>query len=137
MAYTPAQLTALSTEIKTDPAGIGYAGKSHEQIAVILSIENRQADRETLDAGLLVASIVRTEHGALTANDKDYVRLIAAAQSMPLTANLKTQLGGVFGAGTTTRANLLALMKRPGSRTDELGLPRATTSDVADALKLP
>lgn len=109
-----------------------------EEAAVSLSTPNRQADRETLDAGLLIASIVSAEYVALTATQKDYVRLVAMAQTLPLTANLKAELAAIFGAGTQTRANLVALMKRPGSRADELKLGgHPTPSDVANAKRLP
>ena len=132
---TPAQLAALKTEIQTDPATLGYTGKTHEQISALLTTPNRQANRETLDAGLLVAAIVRAEYDVLLAPAKDYLRLIAMVGTLPLTANLKTELQGIFAAGSATRANLVALLKRPGTRCEELDLPNATTSDVADALR--
>lgn len=130
-------LVALKAELTTDPLSRGYAAMSDEQAATNLNTPNRNPNRETLDSGLLIASIVRSEYVALTANEKDYVRLIAMAQSLPLTQNLKSELGAVFGANTQTRANLLALMVRPGSRAEELGLGAVTPSDVADARRLP
>jgi hypothetical protein len=75
-----------------------------EAAADSLNTPDRQPNRETLDSGLLVASIVASEYIALTANQRSYLTLVAAAQSLPLTANLKAELGAIFGAGTATRA---------------------------------
>jgi hypothetical protein len=80
---------------------------------------------------------VRAEFAALPAADKQYVQLVCQAQTMPLTAALKAELGSVFPAGSATRANLLALLKRPGSRAEELGLGFVSPSNVADARRLP
>jgi hypothetical protein len=131
-------LIALKTELTTDPIGRGYASKNDEQAAATFSIMDRQPNRETLESGLLVAAIVRSEFAALVAGDKQYVQMVATAPTMPLTATLKTELGAIFPAGSATRANLVALMKRPGNRAEELnlgGIP--TTSEVANARRLP
>lgn len=129
-------LQALKTELTTDPLSRGYSTMTDEQAAARLNVPDRQPNRETLDAGSLVASIVRAELAALTANDKDYLRLVAMAQTMPLTVTLKTELGGIFPVGSQTRANLVALLKRTGSRAEELGLGSVSPSDVADAKRL-
>jgi hypothetical protein len=130
-------LAKLKTELDTDPLARGYAALSDEAAAETFKINDRQPNRTDLDGGLLVASIVRSEFAALSAGDKQYVQLVCAASNLPLTATLKTELGAVFGPATTTRANLLALMKRPGNRAEELdlgGIP--TASDVANARRL-
>lgn len=126
-------LQDLKDELTNDPLARGYSGMGDEAAADSLNAPDRQPNRETLDAGLLVASIVRSEYAALQAAEKDYLRLIAMAQSLPLTATVKAELAAIFGQGTTTRANLLALLKRTGSRAEELGLGRVTPSDVAKA----
>lgn len=130
-------LVALKTELTTDPLGRGYAGMDDEAAANSLALPNRQANRETLDAGMLAASIVQSEYTALTAAQKDYLRLIVSAGTMPLTATVKAELGTIFPAGSGTRANFVALLKRPGNRADELNLGGVPTpSDVADARRL-
>lgn len=129
-------LVALKKEIQDDTLGRGYAGMSHEQIAESLSnVRDRQPGRETLDAGLLVASIVRSEYAALGAGEKDYIRLIAAVGSLPLTKEVRQELSDIFPQGSETRKNLRALLKRQGSRAEELGLGSVTPSDVARALQ--
>jgi len=56
---------------------------------------------------------------------------------LPLTVTVKQELGAIFPAGSQTRTNLIALLKRDGSRADELGLGHVTPSHVADARRLP
>jgi hypothetical protein len=127
-------LVALKAELTNDPLGRGYASMDDEAAANALRVNDRMANRDTLDGGLLVASIVMSEYTALTANQKDYLRLLAMSQTLPLTATVKTELGSIFPAGSATRANFLALLKRPGSRADELNLGgNPTPSDVAKA----
>lgn len=129
-------LQTLKTELTTDPIARGYAAMSDEQAAESLNTQNRQPDRESLTGGMIAASVVRTELAALTAADQNYVRALLPCGDIPLTATIKTELGNIFGAATTTRANLLALLKRTGSRAEELRLGTVTPSNVADARRL-
>jgi hypothetical protein len=129
-------LAALKNELTTDPLLRNYAAMTDEQAADSLNLRNRQPDAETLSSGAFVASLVSAEYDLLSNGKKDYCRLIAMAGSLPITAQLKTELAGIFAAGTQTRANLLAAVKRTGSRAEELGLGRVTPSDVANARRL-
>lgn len=129
-------LVALKQELTNDPLNRGYASMTDAQAADNLNLGDRQPNREELDSGTLVSSIVRSEWATLSAADKDYVRLIALAESVPITATLRSELSDVFPQGTTTRNNLRALLKRTGSRAEELGLGRVTPSDVAAARRL-
>lgn len=126
-------LATLKTEVTTDPLARGYSTMSDEQIADSLNTGNRTADRDTLTGGMVMSSIVRSEFAALSAADKQYIQLIVSCGEMPITTTLKTEFGAVFGAGTATRTNLVALLKRTGSRAEELGLGNVTPSNVADA----
>lgn len=127
-------LQALKAELTNDPLVRGYAEMDDVEAARSLNTPNRQPDAETISPGDLVASIVRSEYDSLAAAGKTYLGMVVScASSIPLTATLKSQLGALFGAGTTTRANFQALTKRTGSRAEELGLGRVTESDVANA----
>lgn len=128
-------LVALKNEIQNDPQSIGYSGKSHEDIAKLLNRPVRNVDRDTISGGQIAACLVKADWTALSAADKNYLQVFIAAQDMPLTIQLKNELGGLFGVGTGTRTNLLAMLKQSGSRAKELGLGSVTTSDVADALR--
>jgi len=130
-------LQALKNELTADPLARGYSGMSDEEAAASLNANGRQVDRTSITGGEIAASLVRAELAALTAGEQNYVRALIGADSIPLTANFKTEVGAVFGAGTATRANIIALLKRSGSRADELGLGHVTESDIADAKRLP
>lgn len=130
-------LAALKAELLGAHPVTGAYSADDETAAAQINAPNRQPDRDAVSSGQLVASIVRTEYDALTAAQKDYVRLVAIAQTLPLTPTLRTELGQLFPAGSGTRTNLLALLKRPGSRAEELGLGFVTPSNVADARRLP
>lgn len=129
-------LVALRAELDTDPLALGYAGMTDEQAAASLNANGRDVNRTEVTGGEIATSVVRSELAALTAGDQNYIRALISAGVMPITDNLKSEFGAVFGAGTQTRANLLSLLKRPGSRAEELGLARVTPSHVADARRL-
>jgi len=128
-------LVALKTELTSDPAGLGYAGKSHEDQAVLINKPQRTIDAETINGGVLVSCLDKTEFAALTAADKAYLNLFVTAGDVPVTANVRQALRALFPAGSETRNRINAATRRNGSRAEELGLGRMTESDVADALR--
>jgi len=128
-------LVALKTELTSDPAGLGYAGKSHEDQAVLINKPQRTIDAETINGGVLVSCLDKTEFAALTAADKAYLNLFVTAGDVPVTANVRQALRALFPAGSETRNRINAATRRNGSRAEELGLGRVTESDVADALR--
>jgi hypothetical protein len=130
-------LAALKAELLAGHPVTGPYSADDAVAADQLNAVNRQPDRETLSGGMIAASVVRSELAGLTAAaDRDYVRTLMQAGEMPLTQTLKQELGAIFGAGSQTRANLIALLKRTGSRAEELGLGTVTPSHVADARRL-
>jgi hypothetical protein len=126
-------LTKLRNEITNDPEAIGYAGKTDAEVADLLNARTRPLDRDSLTGGELAASLVRTELAGLPNGDQNYIRALIPAGTMPLTAQLKTELGSIFPGGSATRQNLLALLKRFGSRAEELGLGPVGDGHVASA----
>lgn len=123
-------------KLKTELQKPAYIGKSHDEMAEMLKAQVSTVDRETLTGGMLVASIVRSEFNALSAADRQYVQTVAMADDIPLTGTLKTELGAVFPAGSQTRVNLIALLKRTGTLAEALGFGgQPTTSDIANALR--
>lgn len=128
-------LIALKNEIQNDPTSRGYSGKTHEEIAELINRPVRNVDRSEISGGQIAACLVKADWTALSAADKNYLQVFISAQDMPLTVQLKNEFGGLFGIGTQTRVNLLAMLKRSGSRAEELQLGSVTTSDVANALR--
>lgn len=132
-----ADLQVIKTELQNDPLGRGYSGMSDSDISESLNVPNRQPNREVLTAEMLVSAIVESEFFALPARGKAYLQLLVDAGSVQLNGTVRSQLGSAFPAGSTTRANLLASVKRPGSRGEELGFGYVTPSNVANARRLP
>ena len=130
-------LVALKTEITGDPAAIGYATANgdHEAIAKLLNKPQRTIDAETINGGVLVSCLDKTEFAALTAADKAYLNLFITAGDVPVSANARQALRSLFPAGTETRNRINAATRRKGSRAEELELGPVTESDVADALR--
>ena len=123
-------------KLKTEIADAKYSGMGDEQIADAINAATAQVDREVLTGGEIAACVVVSELLSLPAAVQQYVVGLFGAASIPLTTRFKQQIGGVFGAGTTTRANLIALNKRTGTRGEEIGLGRVTPSNVAEARKV-
>lgn len=130
-------MAALKNELAQDPLNRGYAGMDDVQAADSLNASGRDVDRDSVTGGEIAASLVRSELAAISAAERAYVFALLSCQAIPLTANFKTELGAVFGPGSATRANVLTLLKRTGSRAEELGLGHVTTSHVADARRPP
>lgn len=130
-------LVALKTEITSDPASMGYAAANgdHDAIAKLLNKPRRTIDAETINGGVLVSCLDKTEYTALAATDKAYLNLFVTAGDVPVTANVRQALRALFPAGSETRNRINAATRRAGSRAEELGLGRVTESDIADALR--
>ena len=113
----------LRSEILSDPAAVGYAGKEPHEIAALL---NDPARGETVSRAMvpsweLQAAVVGSEFQALSAVAQRAWLAIVALPEVPVTnANLRSQVAAIWGAGTATRGNLQALETRPGSRAEAL-----------------
>lgn len=123
-------------KLKTELALPAYAGLSDEAAADAMNRPDKQPDRDSVTSMELMGALDEGEYNSLVARSKTYWGLLLQAGGVAVTPIVKQQLAALFGQGTTTRANLLALLKRTGSRADELGLGRVTPSDVADAKRL-
>lgn len=135
----PADYQTLKTEINTDPKAIGYADKSDYDISVLMNTPG--ASSETLFKSYtptedLVACIVRPEFDALAAAGKTYLDMVFQAPKVKTgDATLRTQMGSLFAAGTSTRTNLTNAASRAASRAEILFGENAyiTDQDVAIA----
>lgn len=128
-----ADLRTLKAELSDDPESLGYDGKTHEELAAILNTPQRSVERNSFTGGMLAACIDKDEYEQLT--DKSYVTLLTTASGdIPVTRAIRKALKGIFPQGSDTRKDIVDLLKRSGSRAEELGLSNVTASDVADAL---
>lgn len=122
MAFT---YTQLRSEIQTDPAALGYAGKTPEQQLALLNALPGPAGETVNVTGMTPQafgqSMVESEWAALTVQQCLYLVMLALTGSInPNNATVKAGVLAIFGAGTTTRANLSAALTRTCSRAEFL-----------------
>jgi hypothetical protein len=127
-------LAKLKQEINADPESVGYAGKSHEEISNMVSRPQRLVDRDSIESSELFAALDIDEIPA-TPPGRQYLDWALSVGTILLTPVVRRQLTDMFPTGSKTRKALAQLLKRQGSRAEELGLSRVTPSDVADALR--
>lgn len=119
----------LTAELQNDPLARGYAGMTDSQVLASLKTKNRPTERSVVESYEIIEATVPAEWGSLSAAEKQRYQTLTGAGRVNLKgANTRAMLGAMFGAGTTTRANLVALQAGPSqSRAEELGI-----SDVGE-----
>ena len=140
-------MAALTTEVTTDPKGLGYAGASGNAATIadlmnlapepIAAGSQEQIYRTRADSRDLMAGIVLSEFVALVQANRDYcLMLFSAPQVNTGDANVRTQLAAIFGGATTSRANMIAAAQKNAARSEALfGDGRKVTAvEVSQAL---
>lgn len=130
--------------LKAEIALPKYGGMTDQQIASAINAEivTTMPSPFTLSGGPIYNAIVPSEFAALTADQKQNVRdvISAAAGGVDVSSgtNARAVMLAVFGAGTTTRANLAALVAVTITRAEQLGWPRngITIGEIAAARKV-
>ena len=123
---TDEQYTELNIEITTDPKALGYDGKDNNEIAALLNAAGGSS--ETIDHGIvdgqeLQMAVVISEYIALSDTQRaGWTAIISAGAGQIDTADqrVRDQIKAIWGAGTDTRANLMALEARSASRAEVL-----------------
>lgn len=114
----------LVGELSVDPLGRGYLAMSDDQ--VFSSLESVDRDNWVLITGADIArSIDQSEFDVKTLSERTYVQMVTGiADSVPSEPGsvVRSGLIAVFGAGSATAANLLAVANQQVSRAQELGL---------------
>lgn len=129
-------LATLTTELTTDPLGRGYAGMSDQAAADSLNTPDRTIEVSSVSGSAIFNAIDPPEFVALTNAQEGFVRdVFSLGDEIDVSTgtNARQVLLDAFGGGTTTRANLAALVQRTVSRADELGLTRVREGTVARA----
>ncbi len=134
---------ALKSELDTDPSGLGYAphlASGDNKALVGLLNESRAASpvfRGLIPAHEIVSATEPGDWAGLSvAEQRRYIAMSGAGQIDVTSPNVRSAFAAMFGAGTTTRSNLVALARRDGSRIEELfgvGLA-ASLNDVREAI---
>lgn len=124
-------MAALTTEVATDPKGLGYAGATGNSATIadlmnlspepIAAGSQEQIYRTRADTRDLMACIILAEFAALTQANRDYLTMLfSQSQVNTGDANIRTQVASVFGGATTSRANLIAAASKQASRAQAL-----------------
>jgi len=106
--------------------------------AVQINLENRTTSRDTITGSEIFNATNDVEFDALL-TDSDRARWVSLCGILEIdtgTGIAKSLEAELFGGGTTTRANLLALKNPPASRAVELGLGPVTAGDIERARAL-
>lgn len=121
-------LTELKSELDSDPQGLGYAaaGWPDGDAQSVADIINDPAHGATIWRTNIPMSDVYAETDwseviALGGTERQVFRQITSTAELDADSqNIRDAIGAIFGAGTNTRANLLSLVQKSGSRAEEL-----------------
>ena len=140
----PFSLSGLKSELQADPSGLGYApliaGGNHTGCADALNLVRAGISiaRDLVQAHEIFEQIVPAEWVSLVATERERINQILSMGWVNVSgANTRAAFQAAFGAGTTTRANLLAYLTRQGSRAEQLfgsGV-QISHDQIAQALK--
>lgn len=125
IALVDAQLPALKTELTTDPKSLGLVALSGVEAAAKLNLAGASVEtlpiETVVDSWRIVSCVTFTDWGALAAADRQLLQIIVSANRVDIgNANIRSLFQSLFGAATTTRANLLALVNKSVSRAEKL-----------------
>lgn len=119
---------ALTAEIQNDPTTLGYApfvaAGNDQAIADLLNTlrVGISVNRDTVTGNEFLAAVVLSDYTALVdADSKAWVKSLASMATIDVkNANIRAIVAGMFPGGSATRANLVALQTRQGSRAEQL-----------------
>lgn len=141
MAYS---LAALKTEINSDPVALGYAGKSHQEIADILNSVynvNHKINKGEVPSGDVVKQFVASELGQLSSGQQNLLFLLLCRDTIDISdTKIQAIVMGIFTNALypLTRAALITFALKQATRAEyvfqELGI-FITWQMVAEALK--
>ncbi len=139
-------LSGLRTEFLTDPRSLGYSTAvtqgDHNRLVYLINTTaaSHSVSMGTVTTIAMQSVVVASEYAVLSNGQRDLWNavLVAAVNGVPISNTvIRNQVAFVWSAGTTTRANLLALDTRTGTRAEVLfgeGI-RVTATDVQKALE--
>jgi hypothetical protein len=131
---------ALASELNIDPLGRGYAGMTDGEAADDLNTKYRTSQLDRLEHTDISDSIDITEWGALSDTDQskmsELLRIGGSALNVGANSFARNRIINLFGGGSTTVSNLVALATVSISRGAELGFGRVSWQDVNKARSL-
>lgn len=131
---------ALKAEFANDPAGLGYApywadGTDWKLAELINAVSpSISINRGVVPSYEVVNATVTAEWSALSAAEKQRYQTIVGAGYVDFgNPNVRAAFQQMFGAGTGTRAALLAAVVRNGSRAEQVVGQSVSVADVSQA----
>lgn len=125
----------LHEELVADPLGFGYSTLSDTETANKLNATTtgRTLARTAIPKREVLNAIVNAEWPGTAILQNKLLVIMSVDFLDASNPNVQGVIGSIFGAGTQTRANLLALANRTVSRAEELGLGVVLATDVSRA----
>lgn len=140
MALLDAELTILKIELDTDPNGLGYSNITATACAVLLNAVSvfNSIDVSVLDGQEFSKAVIISEYNNLNNVERQgWATILSAGNGQIDISDQRVidQIAVIWGSGTVTRANLLALKTRDGSRVEAIFRPGVSidSADVAEA----
>ena len=128
---------ALESELTVDPLVRAYSGMSDQAAADDLNIVYRKLPVATVDGGPILNATNDAEYDALPVADRTEWMQLCAILAIDVTSGVAKGIEErLFGGGSITRTNLLALKTRDVSRGEELGLGTVTHNHVKAAREI-
>ena len=124
----------LAAELTTDPLPRGYSGMTDAEAAADLNTEYRTKTRDLVSGSEILNATDDTEFGDLSVTDQSRWMNLCGIESIDTGSGIAKSLEAeLFGAGTTTRDNLIAIRALIISRAVELGLGTVKTGHIQQA----
>jgi len=147
VAFTSADLLAIKDELTNDPKSLGLvAPPTIDDVGNADKLNDRESglliDRTAIPTSEIFVQIDRDEYAALAAADREWLNGVSQGGTVNPKdgGEVREGLLQLFGQGTETRSNLVAILQEPASRMQQMyeeGLVSEqrsiTPSDVANA----
>jgi len=133
MPYSASQVAQLQAERTNDPNGRTYSAMDDAQFLTSVNLADIAVLRTDITTQEIFEQYVGADLPARGSDQWENLMLLGAMNNganLSMTGNIQTVLEDVFGALTTTRANLLAIRDRNDSPAKIAGLPPAVLADV-------
>lgn len=120
----------LEDEVRNDPAGLGYAGKTDQQIADLMNqvgLNEQTIYRDDIPATEVIEAMVSADLVAISDRQLAELTMVTSAGTVDASGpNTRAILAGAFAGRLTTQAALTALQSQSASRAMVLDFPPLT-----------
>lgn len=127
-------MNILIDELTNDPLVRDYANMSNIEIVNSLNTVNQIITAQFLSGSDIFNATDANEYAVLSETQKASWDALCAIESIDtINGAAKAREAELFGAGTTTRTNLIAIKQSTVSRAQELGIPKVREGHVQEA----